>query len=825
METFAIKNLTFSYPNSDKFVLNNISLSIKRGEFITLCGKSGCGKSTFLKHLKTDLSPHGDLGGEILFQGEPLKDIDHRTQAAKIGYVLQSPDNQIVTDNVWHELAFGLESLGVKQEEIRLKVAEIASFFDINEWFYKKTAQLSGGQKQLLNLASVMAMQPDVLILDEPTSQLDPIAAAEFLGAIGKINRELGITIILSEHRLEEVIPFSDRILVMDAGEIIASGNAYELGKSLKERNHQMFYAMPAPMRVYAGIENNLQCPVTVREGRYFLSELCKIKQVVKPVDEPKSNRNTAKPAIELQDIWFKYEKEGPDIVKGLSFKAYSGEIYSILGGNGAGKTTALSILSGLRRSYRGKALVHGAPVEAISDKDKFNGILGVLPQNPQALFVHKTVELDLLEILKDKKYDKNTRQKKLDYITKLCNLEGLLQSHPYDLSGGEQQRAGLAKVLLLEPAILLLDEPTKGLDAHFKLKLAEILYNLKKSGVAIIMVSHDIEFCASFSDRCAMFFDGTIVSEGTPRSFFTGNSFYTTTANRMAREVLPMAVTVNDIINAFGGKEEGIEFKEWVDVSETRHHNLSTAINNRDNKIQVPKEERKLSKRTLCAAFMILLFIPITIWFGIYYLDDRKYYFISMLVIIETMLPFFMVFEGRKPQARELVVISVLCAIGVCGRMAFFWIPQFKPVAAVVILSGVAFGGETGFLVGAATGFISNYFFGQGPWTPWQMFAFGIIGFLAGVLFKKGVLRRKTISLSIFGGVAVFLIYGVIMNTSSVMMTQAKLSLEVVILSWIRGIPFDLIHGVSTVIFLLIISRPMLEKLDRIKEKYGLID
>ncbi|MDR6551974.1 energy-coupling factor transporter ATPase [Paenibacillus qinlingensis] len=825
MEIFTIQHLTFSYPGSSENALTNVSLRINQGEFITICGKSGCGKSTLLRHMKTDLTPHGSRSGKISFNGTPQEELERRIQVAQIGYVLQSPDNQIVTDKVWHELAFGLESLGFSTPEIRRRVAEMASFFGIQEWFYKGVSELSGGQKQLLNLASIMVMQPKVLILDEPTSQLDPIAASEFLAAIGKINRELGVTILISEHRLEEVMPLSDRVIVMDRGEILYSGTPKEVGEQLRDLQHDMFYAMPTPTRVYARIENQLSCPITVREGREFLHNLAQQQAYTKdilPTDPPVREDN---PAIVLNEVWFKYEKNSPDVVKGLSFRAYPGEIYAIVGGNGTGKTTTLSLLSGLRKHYRGTIHIKGKLIDKYSDGEKFNGLLGVLPQNPQALFVQKTVRADLLEMLSDSKLGKDAVQQSIHEVAELCMLQELLDRHPYDLSGGEQQRAALAKILLLQPSILLLDEPTKGLDAHYKLMFADILNNLKLQGTTIVMVSHDIEFCASFADRCALFFDGAIVSEGSPREFFAGNSFYTTSASRMARDLIPKAVTTNDIIKAFNGTEESISFEPKPKLRISRSMNKQHAhASLSDPKEQTPVEHRSLSKRTWTATLMILLLIPLTIWFGIYYLDDRKYYFISMLVILETMLPFTLIFEGRKPQARELVVIAVLCAIGVFGRMAFFMVPQFKPVVAIVIISGIAFGAETGFLVGAVTGFVSNYFFGQGPWTPWQMFAFGIIGFLAGALFKKGILRRNRIALCIFGGIATFIIYGIIMNFSSVVMTQAKPTISVLVLACIRGVPFDLIHAGATVIFLSVLARPMLNKLDRIKEKYGLV-
>ena len=915
MESYTIKNLTFSYPEKEKKVLNNLSFSIERGQFVTLCGPSGCGKTTLLKQLKTVLAPHGSLSGDIIFEGRPLSEVDIRTQSSKIGFVMQSPDNQIVTDKVWHELAFGLESLGFNTPAIRLKVAEMASFFGIETWFYKNITELSGGQKQLLNLAAIMAMQPSVLILDEPTSQLDPIAATEFISAVEKINRELGVTVIITEHRLEEVFAISDRVLVMDEGRIICDGTPNEVGEQLKDLHHGMFLAMPVPMRVYAGVENNLTCPVTVREGRTWLDTFAKNKQLRDIPAEDSIKEQEGIPVIEFDEVWFKYEKDAPDVLKGLSMKIYQGEFYAILGGNGTGKTTALSLISGINKPYRGTVRINGKELSKIGDRELFNRMLGVLPQNPQALFVKKTVQEDLLEMLSGQKKPKAEKEQQIAKIAKLCRLEDLLSMHPYDLSGGEQQRAALAKVLLLEPEILLLDEPTKGMDAEFKRIFANILYELLYKGVTVLMVSHDIEFCAKYAHKCALFFDGNIVSWNTPQSFFSDNSFYTTAANRMARHMLPTAITAEDIIYACGGKAEPFEIKipedrnimpidtkedtaEEYDKSVLKSEkkdkklparriagavltalaflatayfavsnmgDLSAIIKQGDLSVvsfgkdmniwhyvllavalaaelllffillrpkhtkidneQVAADKRKLSKRTLLAAAMILIAIPLTIYLGIYYLEDRKYYFISMLIILETMLPFVLIFEGRKPQARELIIIAVLCAIGVAGRTAFFMLPQFKPVAAIVIIAGVAFGGETGFLVGAVTAFVSNMFFGQGPWTPWQMFAFGIIGFLAGILFRKGILRRNTIALCIFGGLATFLIYGGIMNPASVLMYEAKPTMEMFYVAYIRGIPFDLIHAVATVVFLFSIAKPMLEKLDRVKLKYGLIE
>lgn len=560
MALFEISNLKFWYPGAEKAALDGIHLKIEPGEFVVICGKSGCGKTTLLRHLKSVLTPYGRREGEILYQGQPLETVSARKQAGEIGYVMQSPDNQIVTDKVWHELAFGVENLGYDQQTIRLRVAEMASFFGIQNWFHKKVEELSGGQKQLLNLASIMTMQPKVLVLDEPTSQLDPIAAGEFLSTIRKINLELGTTIIMIEHRLEEVFPMADKVLVLEDGMQKYAASPREVGKALA--GNDLFLAMPAPVQIYEALGQVGECPLTVCEGRKWLSlhyaETLKKEQRSEQNDvfaEKKSkNREIKKKevVIEAKEVWFRYERELPDVVRDLSFQVTQGELFCILGGNGTGKSTTLSLISGIRKPYRGKILLKGQDIRKKKNAELAGGILGVLPQNPQDLFVKDTVLEDLKEMFEGWSREKRKEEEMLlAQVIADTQIEHLLKMHPYDLSGGEQQRATLAKVLLLEPEILLLDEPTKGLDGFYKQKLADIFQNLKKRGTTILMVSHDIEFCASYADRCAMFFDGGIVISSEAKEFFTGNSFYTTAANRMARHLFPEAVTVKDVVEA----------------------------------------------------------------------------------------------------------------------------------------------------------------------------------------------------------------------------------------------------------------------------------
>ena len=547
MAHFEIKNLSFSYPASKNgLALKEINLSIDRGEYIAVCGKSGSGKTTLLKHLKSVLSPHGNMEGEIYFEGKPLQESDLRQQSSKIGYVMQNPDNQIVTDKVWHELAFGLESLGIDQKTIRLRVAEMASYFGIQGWFHKNVTELSGGQKQLLNLASIMAMQPTVLILDEPTSQLDPIAAADFLNTVRKINLELGTTVIITEHRLEDIFHAADRVVVMEKGSIIAADEPHKIGEFLKAENNEMFAAMPSPVQIYYGVENDLRCPLTVREGRNWLSSLLKDKEIkIASIEErEEEDEETKVPAVTLKEVWFRYEKEAPDVLKGVNLQIPKGKIFAIVGGNGTGKSTTLKSICNICKPYRGQVLIDGKKIDKYKSSELFKGNLAMLPQDPQSLFVKKTVREDLEEMLLS-----GEDKKRVEEVADICDITDLLESHPYDLSGGEQQRAALAKVLLTEPKILLLDEPTKGIDNFFKLKFAEILGRLREKGVTILMVSHDVEFCAKYADRVGMFFDGSVVTTNTPKLFFSQNSFYTTAANRMSRHIFENAITNEDVI------------------------------------------------------------------------------------------------------------------------------------------------------------------------------------------------------------------------------------------------------------------------------------
>ena len=530
MEILAVSDLSFTYPQCSSAAVKNVSFTLERGDFAVLCGATGSGKSTLLRMLKRELTPLGEKKGSIIFCGTELSQLSDRKAASEVGFVMQNPEQQIVTDKVWHELAFGLENMGTPTDEISRRIAEMASYFGIGDWYDKDTAQLSGGQKQLLNLASVLVMQPKLLILDEPTAQLDPIAAADFISTVRRLADDFSITVIMAEHRLEEVVPICDRLLVMEQGQLIASAPPAEVIAALKSRE-DILCGMPAASRLYARLGIGGACPLTVREGRAFIENNYSNRLPQLQQDEYTHKSNAA---LEFGDVYFRYERNGRDILCGLSLRIYENELFCILGGNGSGKTTALSAAAGLLRAYSGRIMVFGKKLKDYRNRSLYKECLAMLPQDVQTVFLKSTVREDLKECGADLSV--------LPY-----DISHLLDKHPYDLSGGEQQLAALAKVLAAKPKLLLLDEPTKGLDAAAKQTMMTVLRGLKEKGVTVVIVTHDVEFSAACADRCAMFFGGRIASVGTPHEFFPQNSFYTTAVSRMTRGFYDGAVTLED--------------------------------------------------------------------------------------------------------------------------------------------------------------------------------------------------------------------------------------------------------------------------------------
>lgn len=545
MDLFSWKNYSFSYADSEHKTLKNIDFTIAESDFILLCGASGSGKSTLLRQMKKHLAPYGKKEGSLCYKGIETDKLDERTDASQIGFVMQDPEVQIVTDEVWHELAFGLESLGMSREMMHRRIAEMVSFFGMQEWFHKKTYELSGGQKQMLNLASVMAVHPEVLILDEPTAQLDPIAAENFIAVLAKIHRELGTAIVISEHRLEELLPLTSRVLLMEEGELVLEGTPRQLGAYFVQNTaHRMFEGLPASLQVYAAIEENKEAdkiPLSVGEGKKWLRDWAESKEhdTLLPAEEKETlqvQKSEKEVVLKAEELYFSYEKGGRDILSGTSVELQRGEFFAILGGNGAGKSTLLKCLCGGIKPYRGKISV--------------SADYAMLPQNPQALFTEITVEEELAEALYGMHKKEEEVRTAVQKMQKRMRLEGYENAHPYDLSGGEQQRLALGKILLKEPQILLLDEPTKGFDPLLKRELAELLKReVLQQGRAVLMVSHDLNFCAKYADTCGMLFDGEVLNKAKPSQFFGENYFYTTQANRLAKEYWKSAVTCAEVI------------------------------------------------------------------------------------------------------------------------------------------------------------------------------------------------------------------------------------------------------------------------------------
>lgn len=953
---FDIDKFSFAYPDGNDEsgrtylpdALRDTELHVRQGEFVVILGRSGCGKTTLLRQLKPSVTPVGKKKGQIIFDGKDICSLDDRMAASQIGFVWQDVNAQLVTDKVWHELAFGLESLGYDNGYVRRRVAEMGSFFGLGDIFHRKVMELSGGQKQLVNLASVMAMSPKVLVLDEPTSQLDPIAANDFINSLVRINRELGTTIIMTEHRLEDVLPVCNRSVVMENGRIIYDGDVRGFAESVRTKriDRGLYLSMPASVQIYMGLEKDSgkQLPLTVPDAREWLVDYDRkfrenggapvvpeiqnrgadegVNGSENQADNAAVDKGDKKPGAvngqkdagcreehpvvcSLDEVSFRYERNTGDVLRQVSLDIYANEILMINGSNGCGKSTMLSLIANLYSPYSGKLRIAK------------NLRTGMLPQNPELLFTRRSVRDELI--------DANDRQQ-LAEIVRFCRLEELLDRHPYDLSGGEKQRLGLAKVLIADPDILLMDEPTKGLDNGFKMQLADMLRKLQKRGKTIVVVSHDIEFCAVAGDRVALLFDGEVAMVGDVRSYMSDNNFFTTAASRISRNILDGAVTVREVLAAYGadmdvtGAADGgndsnqgteneslrianqgtAEMSEAAGISDDK---LADIILNKDRKVEnlsiwqivtiavttviiifgfwntmsvsdlsglvqqmtVTAEGRKylvlygimiaaifgllvairpitkkrnedivmdsvgrgFGKRTVVSIVAVLVLIPATIWFGVAKLGDKKYFFISLLVLLEAMLPFFVSFEDRKPKVRDIVTLAVMCALAVTGRTAFFMLPNFTPVMAIVIIAGVAFGCEGGFITGAMTMFVSNFIMGQGPWTPWQMFAMGLVGFLAGLFFAGSSVRTRNMTklgLCIFGALICIVVYGGIMNPASVIMWQPNVNFSMIMASYVTGFPFDLAQATATVIALWLVARPFLEKLDRVRIKFGVL-
>lgn len=457
----AYDDVTFRYPGSRGDVLSGVSMAVPAGAFALLVGGTGSGKSTLLSLAKPQIAPAGDRAGQVRVFGRPVDDLDGAA-ACEVGYVFQDPDNQIVCDSVWHEMAFGLENLGTPQGEMRRRVAEASYFFGMGPWFHSDTDALSGGRKQLLALASTLVMQPRVLLLDEPTAQLDPIAARNFLHALFRVNRELGCTVVVATHEPELMADYATCAFELVDG---AVRPVEDLGR--------------------------FKCEAALAER----GALCDAN---------------APAAVSARGAWFRYGRDDDWVLRGLDLEVRQGEVHALVGGNGCGKSTLLALIAGTRRAQRGEVR------SAISAK-------AMLPQDPKALFAEERVDEELMEWAHIGGYDADEVQAMMGELG-LADRAGL---HPYDLSGGQRQMLALGKLLLVHPRLLLLDEPTKGLDRAAREHVAGMIEAARRDGVTVIVSAHDLAFVRRVADRVSLMFDGELACTEPVGEFFRNNLFY----------------------------------------------------------------------------------------------------------------------------------------------------------------------------------------------------------------------------------------------------------------------------------------------------------
>lgn len=595
MALYQIEHVSFKYPEASEAMLTDINITVEEGDFVLLCGPSGSGKTTLLRQLKREIRPEGHRQGEIRYRENLLDDLDARHSIEEIGMVFQDPDSQIVMNTVWQELTFAMENLGYAAEQIQRRIGELVQFFGMQGWLQLGVHELSGGQKQLLNLASVMSLRPKVLLLDEPTAQLDPIAAKEFIQLLARINEELSITIIISEHRVEELFPLATQVVMLKAGEVAYAGAPQEVIRKIWNGRDEFFIPyLPAVCRLFLGSGGEASqrgteapIPLTVKAGRQWVSQYAKVlanqaqssseissasadtplaaaltvplnaEKAVKQQAEQQAGRQGTT-LLECRELFFTYEKNAPLVLKGCSLHVHQGEFFTLFGGNGSGKSTLLHQIAGARKPQRGNIVLEGKSLLRSSSAER-SRLIGYVAQNPLLYFTRDTVgaqfkdRIERLEQGSGKGYQQGqtfaiSRQERLDELLELFELKGSLDKHPLDLSGGQQQKAALILVLLAEPRLLLLDEPTKGLDPTSKMKLAVQLDAIRGKGTTILMVSHDIEFAANNATRCGLLFDGKLVAVDETRNFLRDNYFYTTIIHRTAGDFFPAAITMKDI-------------------------------------------------------------------------------------------------------------------------------------------------------------------------------------------------------------------------------------------------------------------------------------
>lgn len=823
-----VNNLSYKYDKLSSYALKNINLSIKPGEFVLICGNSGSGKSTLARLLCSTDDVSGVLSGSVERDG----------LSSPIGYLAQDVDAMIVCEKVWQELAFGLENQGKPIDYISRKVAETASYFDIADIFHRELHTLSGGTRQIVELAAVMTISPDVIILDEPLSMLDPSSCEKLISLLNRLNEDFGTTVIVCEHRLTDLIGCAHRLVVLEEGKVIYNDMPDKL-YGLAGQGGSIIQSLPEYIKIFLGTGGKGEVPLSISSTRKYLTDKFSEKLRHGPIiihsNEPQAEsydekslsfdkKNREKPVIELKNVSYSYENQTDCILKDINLNVNKGEIHYIIGANGSGKTTLLLLLAGgLSNGYFGKK--------------KIEGSITMLTQNPRTGFCRDTIYEELVYY---NKLTGSSESNRVDDVIEIMKLEKIKASHPYDVSGGEIERAALAKVLLAGADIILLDEPTKGMDGSFLVEFREILNKLKEIGKTIVIVSHDLEFAASTADTVSLLFDGKIVTTDKPRKFFTDNRLFTTSVIKTSRGIVENAIYAGEVCRALTDDKSEYDklFKKKGSSDDASINNngclrngeaafsestgdsthRSDIRNEEVKKADEPKTNAKKTDTLFCILFAltVLIFIPLIIYTGMTYFDNRRYTFISLSVLFAALTPSYITFERRGRSHSELVIIATMSALTVISRVVFYMLPNFKPVISMVTISGLALGPFDGFMVGMLSMLVSNIIFMQGPWTPWQMFAMGMVGLAAGLLGKVKIIRNHRLTICIAGGIMCFIIYGAIMNPASVLMYQGEVNKEMILAAYAAGFPYDCIQAAATFIFLYAMAKPFLRKLER---------